>query len=164
MIVHDHKGPNRLSAVTPLAKANQRNRNTQYKQHRRATDPSFAEREKAARRRHGKKRYAFSKFARDFVKTYPTEFAQFLRSEGVDNQVIRSAIGLPVTRPSDPRMCTTFAPVIIERPTPQPIPPQRDFFPLTDRQTLDPSPPPKIDLSTFWTFTDQPRRPINDRY
>jgi hypothetical protein len=79
---------------SPEGKANKTKRNREYKQQRRKVDPLFVAKERAARKRHAKRHYVLWKLAREFTKTCPTKFAQFLRSKGIDNQVIRSAIGL----------------------------------------------------------------------
>jgi hypothetical protein len=91
------------SSVSQAAKtkANRLKGNADYRAHRRKNDTAFADSERASQKRHRE----LNKWARAFVRAHPTEFHQFLRAKGVDNQVLRSALGLtphmPATMPTN---------------------------------------------------------------
>jgi len=97
----------------PSARAKKSKANREYKQHRRETDPAFVQREKAARRRHAKRRYHLSKLTRAFARAFPEQFEQFRQAV-----VPSTAFGLglchtPADKPiAPPKPVTSDTPVM----------------------------------------------------
>jgi hypothetical protein len=107
-----------------MATSDQLRYSKEYKQHERATNPTFRAKEKVYRKRWAKKMYHKSKLAREYVQTCPTEFARFLRSKGVSEQLIRVTLGIT----SDISIALPAAQRMPETPIQQPVQ-QREYLP-----------------------------------
>jgi hypothetical protein len=98
-----------------MATADQLKYSREYKQHERATNPSFVQKEKLYRKRYAKRLYAFSKIARGFALAHPKELEAWSRE-----QVIRQQYGL---RPSPSGLPVASSPAASQRmlPTTPPV-------------------------------------------
>jgi hypothetical protein len=65
--------------LSPEAKAKALKGSREYKQDKRATSPSFVQKEKLYRKRYAKKKYAQAKIAIAFTKAFPEQYAKWLR-------------------------------------------------------------------------------------
>jgi hypothetical protein len=85
-------------SATAAAKKRKADRDRDYKSYRRTVDSSFVAKERAARRRHKKKRYHMGKIAIAFTKAYPEMFARWVRA------------GMPMAQSLAPSPIASIAP------------------------------------------------------